>query len=73
MDNQDKINFGNRLRKIRIEKGHSNIEKFAFDNDFSRVLYSRWESGDGNITFKNIVKVTKALDVTLKDFFSEGF
>lgn len=65
--------LGDRLKKLRIKKGYVSVEKFAFDNDLSRVLYSNYESGKGNITYKNLLKVTGALGISLKDFFSEGF
>lgn len=65
--------LGNRLKALRLAKGYHSLEKFAFANEISRVLYSNYESGKGNITFKNLLKVTKALDISLKDFFSEGF
>ncbi len=72
-DNQYLLKFGNRLRKLRIKQGYTSLERFAFDNEISRSLYSDYESGKGNITLKNLVKLTEALDISLKDFFSEGF
>lgn len=69
----DAKKLGMRLRSLRLAKGHTSQERFAFENDLSRVLYNNWETGRGNITYRNLVKVTRALDVTLKEFFSEGF
>lgn len=71
--NSDYILLGNRLRKIRLEKGHTSLEKFAYDCNISRSLYSNYEFGKGNITYKNLLKVIRALEISLKDFFSEGF
>lgn len=65
--------LGDRMKSIRIKKGHSNLEKFAFDNELPRALYGNYEKGKGNVTYKNLVKVIKALDISIKDFFSEGF
>ncbi len=65
--------LGDRLKKLRLKKGYTSLEKFAFDNELSRVLYSNYENGKGNITYKNLLKVTHALNISLKDFFSEGF
>jgi transcriptional regulator with XRE-family HTH domain len=65
--------FGERLKEIRLKNGYHSLEAFAFKNDISRVLYSNWEHGRGNITLKNLEKVTKALNVSLKEFFSHGF
>lgn len=71
--NPDLQKLGARLKALRLEKGFTSLEKFAFTNEISRVLYSNYESGKGNITFKNLLKVTRALNISLKDFFSEGF
>lgn len=71
--NPDLKKLGDRLKTVRIKKGYTSVERFAFDNELSRVLYSNYENGTGNITYKNLLKVTKALDISLKDFFSEGF
>lgn len=65
--------LGNRMRMLRIKKGHSSLEKFAFENDLPRVLYGNYEKGKGNITYRNLLKVAHALDVSIGDFFSEGF
>lgn len=71
--NPDLQKLGDRLRALRLKKGYTSLEKFAFNNELSRVLYSNYESGKGNITYKNLLKVTRALGISLKDFFSEGF
>lgn len=72
-NNQDLKKLGDRLKVLRVKKGFTSLERFAFDNELSRVLYSNYENGKGNITYKNLLKVTKALNISLKDFFSEGF
>lgn len=69
----DRVDLGNRMRKIRIEKGFHSSEKFCRDNDMSRVLYANWESGKGNITYNNLMKVIDAFGVSVKEFFSDGF
>lgn len=67
MNNNQKL--GDRMRELRIQKGHLSVEKFTFDNDISRVLYCNYESGKGNPTYKNIVKVCQALEISLAEFF----
>ncbi len=65
-------NMGKRFKLLRKKKGYTNYELFAFDNDIPRAQYGRYEKGS-DLRFSSIVKVLKALDVSLKDFFSEGF
>ena len=71
--NTDFAKLGKRMRVLRIKKGYSSFEAFAYDNDLPRVLYGNYEKGEGNITYRNLLRVVKALDVTLTEFFSEGF
>jgi len=65
-------NLGNRLRAVRKAKGYTNYEHFAYRNGFNRVQYGRYENG-ANISFKTLVKLIDAFDLTITDFFSEGF
>ena len=69
----DFIKLGKRMRELRIKKGYSSFESFAYDNDLPRVLYGNYEKGEGNITYKNLLKVIKALNISITEFFSEGF
>jgi transcriptional regulator with XRE-family HTH domain len=64
--------LGNRLKQIRIKKGYSNYEYFAFDNNIGRAQYGKYETG-GNIRFDTLVKIIKIHGMTIKEFFSEGF
>ena len=34
-------NLGERLKEIRREKGYTNYEQFAFDNEIPRAQYGR--------------------------------
>jgi transcriptional regulator with XRE-family HTH domain len=64
--------LGLRMKAIRLQKGHDNYEKFAMENDISRAQYWRYERGK-DLNFSTLVRVVKALDVSLAEFFSEGF
>lgn len=69
---QQLANLGKRLRELRIAKGYSNYEQFAFDHDLPRAQYGRYEQGQ-DLRFSSLVKVLKALDISLEEFFKEGF
>lgn len=66
------VNLGKRLKEIRIERGYTNYEQFAFDNEIPRAQYGRYEKGQ-DLRFSSLVKVLKALDISLEEFFSKGF
>lgn len=64
--------LGHRLRFYRKEKGYSNYEHLAYDLGISRSQYGKYENG-GNIKFSTLCKILDHLDVSLEEFFNEGF
>ena len=64
--------LGNRLKDLRIKKGYTNYEYFAFENNIGRAQYGKYETG-GNIQYDTLVKLIKIHGLTLKEFFLEGF
>ena len=65
-------NLGKRIKKLRKQKGYSNYEIFAFDNNIPRSQYGRYEKGE-DLRFSSLLKVIKALGITFEEFFSDGF
>jgi len=61
-----------RIKSLRIRKGYSNYEFFAYDHDISRSQFGRYEKGE-DIRFSSLVKIAQAFDMTLEEFFHEGF
>lgn len=59
--------IGLRLKKLREDSGSSSYEKFAFDNDFSRMHYWQIEKGKVNITIKTLNKILNIHDIELID------
>ena len=64
--------LGRRIKSIRKKKGYTNYEHFAYQHGFNRVQYGRYENG-ANISFKTLVRLVAEFDMTLEEFFSEGF
>lgn len=64
--------LGNRIKELRKKKGYTNQEIFAYDNRLNRAQYNKYERG-GDIRFSSLVRLLKALDISLKDFFKDGF
>ena len=59
-----------KLRELRIEKGYSNHENFAWDNEINRVQYWKVEKGS-NITIKTLLKILDIHGISLSEFFKE--
>lgn len=58
--------FGNRLRKLRIEKGFSQ-EKFADLTQLDRTYVSGLERGKRNPSYLILLKIAKSLNISVKD------
>lgn len=65
--------IGDRFRELRVKKGYTSYETFAIEHGLSRMQYWRIEKGTANLTIKSITAILKIHNISLKDFFSEGF
>jgi hypothetical protein len=64
--------LGKRIKALRIKNGYSSYEYFAYDHNISRAQFGRYEKGE-DLRYSSLLKVIKAFDITVKEFFSEGF
>jgi transcriptional regulator with XRE-family HTH domain len=64
--------LGERIRQIRIQRGHTSYEYFAYEHEFARAQYGRYEKGE-DLRFSTLVRVLNAFDISLAEFFGEGF
>ena len=71
-DNNQLSKLGNRLRYYRKLRGYTNYEHLAYDLGISRSQYGKYENG-GNIKFSTLCKILTFLNVSLKEFFTDGF
>ena len=65
-DTQIQQRFGERVRKLRRQKGLSQ-EALAFACDLDRTYIGGVERGERNISLINIYRIALALDVKAKD------
>jgi transcriptional regulator with XRE-family HTH domain len=68
----DLAKLGNRIKSIRIKKGYSNYEYFAYEHNISRSQFGRYERGE-DLRYSSLLKVIRAFGMTLEEFFCEGF
>ena len=69
---QQLSNLGARIKAMRKARGYSNYEQFAYKHEINRSQYGRYENGEG-LRFSSLLKVLKSLDISLEEFFGEGF
>lgn len=68
MSNTFKIDFGKKLKELRISKGLTQ-EELYFKSTVSRSHIGMIEKGKRDITLSAIFKLSRALEVNLVDFF----
>lgn len=60
--------IGERLKYYRKKAGYTNYEYFAYENNFSRPQYGKYEAG-ANIQLNTLIKILRAMNVSLEEFF----
>ncbi|HEV2482985.1 MAG TPA: helix-turn-helix transcriptional regulator [Puia sp.] len=66
------IKLGARIKALRIKAGYASYETFAYEHGLPRAQYGRYEQGK-DLRFSSLVKVIAALQMTVEQFFHEGF
>jgi transcriptional regulator with XRE-family HTH domain len=61
-----------RLKYLRKKKGYTNMDIFAYEHGFGRAQYGRYENGQ-DLRYSTIVRLANCFEMTIKEFFSEGF
>ena len=70
LNNQKEIiDIGKRIRQLRLKKGYTSHETFAYEFELSRVQYWRIESGKTNITISSLISILNIHKINLEDFF----
>ncbi len=68
----DLVKLGKRIKDLRIKKGYTNYEYFAYEHEISRSQFGRYERGE-DLRYSSLLRIVRAFDMTLEEFFSEGF
>jgi transcriptional regulator with XRE-family HTH domain len=63
-----KTGIGQRIKQLREQKGLT-IEKLAYENDLAKGNLSEIEKGLIDPRLSTLERITKGLDVTLKELF----
>ena len=57
-----------KIKYLRIKNGYSNYEDFAYHADIARAQYGKYEQG-ANLMVTTLMKILKAHQITLEEFF----
>ncbi len=64
--------LGKRIKALRLERGYTSYEYFAYEHNISRAQFGRYEKGQ-DLRFSSLIRVIQAFDVSIQEFFSKGF
>ena len=62
--------LGQRIRELRAKRGYSQ-EEFADRCGVHRTFMGTIERGESNLSFQNLVKVARGLEITLSQLLSD--
>lgn len=62
--------IADKIKALRIQKGYTSHENFAWDNNINRAQYWRIEKGS-NITIKTLLAILDIHGISLADFFKD--
>lgn len=72
LPSRELMRLGKRIKELRMKKGYTNYEHFAYDNNIPRAQFGRYEQGE-DLRYSSLKRVVTALGMTMEEFFSEGF
>jgi transcriptional regulator with XRE-family HTH domain len=61
---------GARMRQLRIEKGYTNYEHFAYDHNIGRAQYGKYEKGRDDLRLSSLYRVLSEMGISFEDFFA---
>jgi len=64
--------LGEWIKALRIAKGYTSHEIFAYEHKINRTQYGRYERGE-DLRYSSLMKILHALDISVQEFFAEGF
>ncbi len=64
--------LGERIKQLRLKKGYTSYEYFAYEHNISRAQFGRYEKGQ-DLRISSLIKIVNAFNISLQEFFSEGF
>jgi hypothetical protein len=64
------LKIAKKLKELRISKGYSSHEAFAWDNNLNRVQYWRIEKGS-NLTLRTILNILDIHQISPSEFFKD--
>jgi transcriptional regulator with XRE-family HTH domain len=66
---ENRRTLGRTLRALLKAQGYPSVERFAYENGFSKSWLGKVMAGQVEPGFYKVVRIAKALEVTLEDLY----
>ena len=63
--------IGQKLRKMRKQKGFKSAEQFAFTHELNRVQYGYYEQGKKDMRLSSLLKLLNTHQINITAFFND--
>lgn len=70
---KDLKKLGARIKQLRMAKGYTSYEYFAYEHNLGRAQFGRYERGTEDLRYSTLLKIVRAFGMDMEEFFSEGF
>ena len=70
---KDLKKLGARIKQLRVSKGYTSYEYFAYEHNLGRAQFGRYERGTEDLRYSTLLKIVEAFGMDIQEFFSEGF
>jgi len=64
--------IGARLKALRLKKGFTSADKFAFTHEIDRSQYGKYERGR-DMQMSTLLRLLAIHNMSIEDFFGKGF
>ena len=64
--------IGARLKALRLKKGFTSADKFAFTHEIDRSQYGKYERGR-DMQISTLLRILSIHNLSMEEFFGKGF
>ena len=64
-------NIGAKLKELREQAGYTSYEHFAYDHNFGRAQYGKYERGTEDMRLSSLFRILEAMNISWDEFFKD--
>ncbi|MBZ4188949.1 helix-turn-helix domain-containing protein [Niabella beijingensis] len=63
--------IGSKLKELREKAGYTSYEHFAYDHNFGRAQYGKYERGTEDMRLSSLFRILEVMNISWSDFFKD--